>query len=110
MLLLAQTVAPVISQDTPISLGLVLGLAGGFVALITLAAAVGALFWRVARLEKDLDEERRRNETRDTKATATAQEVAVVTGALGRIEKSLEGLGADLRAFILPGRPTKESA
>lgn len=83
-------------------MGLLMGLLGAGTALLSLTAMVGALFWRVARLEKDLEDKTRKDESRDAKASATAQEVAVVTASLGRIEKGVEGIEQHLRTLFLP--------
>lgn len=91
-LLLAQAAQPpvVITQDSSFTWPIVIFLVG-------IAAAVGESRWRTSRLEKDVEEDRRKREELEKSAGATKQEVAVMASALGRIEKGQENMERMLR-------------
>lgn len=96
--LLAQANPVIVTQDAAFSWPIVIFLLG-------LAAAVGESRWRVARLEKDAEEDRRKREALEKDAGATKQEVAVMASALGRIEKGQENLERMLREALATRSP-----
>lgn len=93
-LLLAQAPGPIVlAQDAAFSWPIVVFLLG-------IAAAVGESRWRVARLEKDVENGEREVAEMKSEAATTKRDVAVMASSLARIEKGQESIERMLREAL----------
>lgn len=88
-LVLAQAIPAAIGNDSTVTVSVLIALLGG-------AVSVGALFWRVGRLERDADENKREGVALRADLTKTDREVAVMAGTLGRIEEGVRDIKRSL--------------